>query len=84
MARELLKLPNNKKGFVMLLILEALVAAWALTATLYALSAGRTRTVIYGFIVLFAIFYILGRSLRSFRNLQKQERAQKEQDGQAK
>lgn len=84
MARELLKLPNNKKGFVMLLILEALVAAWALAATFYALSAGRTRTVIYGFIVLFAIFYILGRSLRSFRNLQKQERAQKEQDGQAK
>ena len=84
MARELLKLPNNKKGFVMLLILEALVAAWALAATLYALSAGRTRTVIYGFIVLFAIFYILGRSLRSFRNLQKQGRAQKEQDGQAK
>ena len=84
MARELLKLPNNKKGFVMLLILEALVAAWALAATFYALSAGRTRTVIYGLIVLFAIFYILGRSLRSFRNLQKQERAQKEQDGQAK
>ena len=84
MAREMLKLPNNKKGFIILLILEAMVAVWALAATFYALSAGRTRTVIYGAIVLFAIFYILGRSLRSFRDLQRKERAQKAQDGETK
>ena len=81
MARELIKLPNNKNGLLIMIVIEVLIAAWALAATLYAFSAGRTRTVIYGFIVLFAIFYILGRSLRSFRDLRRREREQKEQDG---
>ena len=78
MAREMLKLPNNKKGLIIMLVIEALIAVWAFAATFYALKVGRTSTAIYGFIVLFAIFYILGRSLRSFRNISRKERTQKE------
>lgn len=74
MARELIKFSNDKKGFRALLIIEVLVAAWALTATLYAVRTGRTRTIIYGGITMFAAFYILGRSYRSYRDLVKRER----------
>lgn len=81
MARELIKLPNNKYGLLILIGIEVAVGVWALAATLYAYSVHRTRTVIYGFIVLFAIFYILGRSLRSYRNIRRREREQKKQDG---
>lgn len=81
MARELIKLPNNKNGLLIMIGIEVLIAAWALAATLYAYSVHRTHTVVYGFIVLFAIFYILGRSLRSYRNIRRREREQKEQDG---
>ena len=74
MAREILKLPNNKKGFAALLALEALAAVWALAATFYAARAGRTSSLIYGGITVFAIFYILGRSLRGYRNIVRRER----------
>lgn len=84
MARDLIKLPNNKWGFLILLILEALVAVWALAGVFYSIRAGRTRTMIYGLITMFAIFYILGRSLRTFVGLLKQERAEKEGNGEEK
>ncbi len=82
MAKDLLKLPNNKRGFLTLLVLEALVAVWALAATFHAVRTGRTHTVIYGGITVFAIFYILGRSLRGYRNIvrrEKEEAAQKKE-----
>ncbi len=78
MARDLIKLPNNKWGFLILIALEALVAVWALVATYHSIQIGRTRTVLYGAVVLFAVFYILGRSLRTFAGLLKQERAEKQ------
>ena len=74
MSRELIKFSNDKKGFRLLLIVEALAAAWALSATLYAVHTGHTRTVIYGGVTMFATFYILGRSYRSYRNLIKREK----------
>ncbi len=80
MPKDMLKLPNNKKGFVILLVLEALVAVWALAATYYAISHGLTRTVIYGAITLFAIFYIFGRSLRSFCNIVRRDREEAAQE----
>ena len=77
MGKDMLKLPNSKMGFLILLALEALAAAWALAATLYAARAGRTSTVVYGGVTVFAIFYILGRSLRGYRNIVRREREQK-------
>ncbi len=84
MAKDLIKLPNNKWGFLILLVLEALVAVWAISATLYAVRMGRTRTVVYGLIVMFAVFYILGRGLRTFIGLLKKEREEKQQNGEEK
>ena len=80
MARDLIKFKNTKGGFVTLLVLEGVLCVWALTATLYALKVGRTRTVVYGFVTMFAIFYIFGRSLRSFRGLVKREKEEKAQE----
>ena len=74
MAKDLIKFSNDKKGFRMLLILEAVIAAWALAATLYAVRTGRNRTVLYGVVTLFAVFYILGRSFRNYRNIVKHEK----------
>lgn len=74
MARDLIRFSNDKKGFLGLLTVEALVAAWSLSATLYALIHGRTGTVVYGAVTMFAAFYILGRSLRSYRDLRRRER----------
>ena len=74
MARDFIKISNDKKGFRMLLALEVLVAGWALAATVYAIRTGRTRTVIYGSITMVAVFYILGRSFRNYRNIVKQEK----------
>ncbi len=74
MARELIKFSNDKKGFRLLLAVEVLVCAWALSATCYAVSTGRTSTAIYGFITMFAAFYILGRSLRSYRAIMRREK----------
>lgn len=78
MARDLIKFSNDKKGFRMLLALEAVVAAWALAATFYAVSQGRTRTMLYGAVTVFAVFYILGRSARSYRNIVRQEKAEQQ------
>ena len=80
MAKDLIKLPNNKWGFLTLIVIMALIAAWALAATFYAIRADRTRTVVYGAITLFAAFYILGRSIRAFRDLLRRERAEKRQE----
>ncbi|MBE7008105.1 MAG: hypothetical protein E7422_03015 [Ruminococcaceae bacterium] len=77
MAKDLLKLPNNKKGFLILIALEALVAAWALAATYYAARVGSTGTLVYGGITVFAIFYILGRSLRGYRNIVRREKEER-------
>ena len=74
MGKDMLKLPNNKKGFLILLVLEALIAVWALAATLYAIRAGMTRRAVYGGVTMFAIFYILGRSLRSYRDIARREK----------
>ena len=78
MARELIKFSNDKKGFLTLLVVEGLVALWALSAMLYALTHGRTSTMIYGAVTMFAAFYIFGRSLRSFRDFMRREKEQKE------
>ncbi|MBE7005287.1 MAG: hypothetical protein E7425_13615 [Ruminococcaceae bacterium] len=74
MGKELFKFTNDKKGFRILLIMEALVALWALAATFYAISAGRSGSALYGAVTVFAIFYILGRSFRSYRNIVRQEK----------
>ena len=78
MARELIKFSNDKKGFITLLVVEGLVALWALSATLYALTRGRTSTMLYGAVTMFAAFYIFGRSLRSFRSFLRREKQEKE------
>ena len=78
MAKDLIKLPNNKWGFLILIAIMALIAAWALAATFHAIRAEQTRAVIYGAITLFAVFYILGRSLRALRDLLRRERAEKQ------
>ena len=78
MARELIKFSNDKKGFLTLLVVEGLVALWALSATLYALTHGRTSTMLYGAVTMFAAFYIFGRSLRSFRDFMRREKEQTE------
>lgn len=78
MARELIKFSNDKKGFITLLVVEGLVALWALSATLYALTHGRTSTMIYGAVTMLAAFYIFGRSLRSFRSFLRREKQEKE------
>ncbi len=77
MARELIKFSNDKKGFRLLLAVEAAVVVWALSATLYAVKAGRTGTMVYGCITLLAAAYIWGRSFRSYRNIIKKEREEK-------
>lgn len=74
MAKDLIKVSNDAKGFLKLLILEALVGVWALAATLYAVRADRGRTMLYGLVTLLAVCYIFGRSLRSYLNIRKQER----------
>ena len=84
MARDLIKLPNNKWGFLILIILEAAVAVWVLAAVFYFARIGRKSTLLYGMITMLAIFYILGRSLRTFIGLLKQERAEKEKNGEQK
>ncbi len=73
MGKDILKLPNTKRGFLLLLALEALAAVWAIAATLYAARMGRTSTMLYGGITMVAIWYILGRSLRSYRNIARRE-----------
>ena len=78
MARELIKFSNDKKGFITLLVVEGLVALWALSATLYALTHGRTSTMLYGAVTMLAAFYIFGRSLRSFRGFLRREKQEKE------
>jgi len=78
MARELIKFSNDKKGFITLLVVEGLVALWALSAMLYALTHGRTSTMIYGAVTMLAAFYIFGRSLRSFRSFLRREKQEKE------
>ena len=78
MARDLIRFSNDRKGFRRLLLVEGLVAVWALAATVYAVSRGRTGTMIYGGITMFAAFYILGRSLRSYRTLVRREREESE------
>ncbi len=79
MARELIKFSNDRKGFITLLIVEGAVALWALSATCYAITHGRTSTMIYGAVTMFAAFYIFGRSLRSFRNMIRKEKEEKEE-----
>ncbi|MBQ9721109.1 MAG: hypothetical protein IJV64_10505 [Oscillospiraceae bacterium] len=79
MARELIKFSNDKKGFIALLIVEGVVALWALSATCYAITRGRTSTMIYGAVTMFAAFYIFGRSLRSFHNMTRKEKEKKEE-----
>ena len=81
MARDLIRFSNDKKGFLTLLVVEALVAVWALSATVYAVIRGRTGTMIYGGITMFAAFYILGRSLRSYRDLRRREREENGKEG---
>ena len=78
MARELIKFSNDKKGFITLLVVEGLVALWALSAMLYALTHGRTSTMIYGAVTMLAAFYIFGRSVRSFRSFLRREKQEKE------
>lgn len=80
MARDLIKFKNTKGGFIALLVLEGALCVWALTATMYAVKVGRTSTMIYGLITMLAIFYIFGRSLRSFRGLVKREKEEKAQE----
>lgn len=84
MARDLIKLPNNKWGFLILIVLEAVVAVWLLAAVFYFARIGRKSTMLYGMISMLAIFYILGRSLRTFVGLLKQERAEKKRNGEQK
>lgn len=79
MARVLIKFSNDRKGFITLLIVEGVVALWALSATCYAITHGRTSTMIYGAVTMFASFYIFGRSLRSFRNMIRKEKEEKEE-----
>ncbi len=74
MARDLIKFSNDKKGFRMLLAVELLVAAWAVAASVSAIRRGSTSTVLYSAVTVAAIFYILGRSLRSYRNIVKKEK----------
>lgn len=74
MAKDLIRFSNDKKGFLTLVVLEALVALWALAAMFYAVRTGRTRTMIYGAITVFAAFYILGRSLRSYRDILRRDK----------
>ena len=81
MAREILKFTNDRKGYRLLLVLESLLALWALAAVFYAMRIGRTSTALYGGITLFAIFYILGRSLRTYRNIVRREREEEEKKG---
>ena len=80
MAKDLIKLPNNKWGFLIVIVIMALIAAWALAATFHAIRTEQTRTVLYGAITLFAVFYILGRSIRALRDLLRRERAEKREE----
>ena len=77
MAKDIIRFSNDKKGFRCLLALETVIAVWALAATLHAVRTGRTSTMIYGGITMLAIFYILGRSFRSYRNIVRQEKEKK-------
>jgi hypothetical protein len=77
MAKDLIKFSNNKRGYITLLILEALVAAWALMATITAVRTNEKSMMIYGFVTMFATFYIFGRSLRGFVNIVRRERAER-------
>ena len=84
MARDLIKLPNNKWGFLILIVLEALVAVWAVAVMFNSVSAGRKSAMLYGMVVILAMFYILGRSLRTFVGLLKRERTEKKKSGEEK
>lgn len=77
MAKDLIKITNDARGFLKLLVLEALVGIWALAATIYSVKADQTRTMLYGVITLVAVCYIFGRSLRSYLNIRKKERGQR-------
>lgn len=77
MAKDLIRVTNDAKGFLRLLILEALVGVWALAATLYAVYADRRRTVLYGLVTLLAVCYIFGRSLRNYLNIRRKEREER-------
>ena len=81
MGKDMLKLPNNKWGFLILLVLEALIVAWALFATFHSMRLGRTSTTIYSTITLVAVCYILGRSIRTFLGILKKEREEQNESG---
>ncbi len=80
MARDLIRFSNDKKGFLTLLAVEGAVALWALSATLYALTHGRTSTMLCGAVTMLAAFYIFGRSLRSYRDLRRREREEQQKE----
>jgi len=84
MARDLIKFSNDRKGFLTLLAVEALVGVWSLSAMLYAVTRGRTSTMLYSGITMLAAFYIFGRSLRSYRQFARQERERKEKEDESK
>ena len=79
MARDLIKFSNDKKGFLTLLVIEGLLAVWAVAAMITSARVGSRRSVVYSMICLFGIFYIFGRSLRNYVNIVKKEEAEKEQ-----
>ncbi len=79
MARDLIKFSNDKKGFLTLLVIEALLAVWAIAAMITSVRVGSRRSIAYSMICLFGIFYIFGRSLRNYVNIVKKEKAEKEQ-----
>lgn len=81
MGKDMLKLPNNKWGFLILLVLEALIVAWALVATFHSMRLGRTSSMVYGMITLLAVCYILGRSIRTFLGILKKEREEQNKSG---
>ncbi len=79
MARDLIKFSNDKKGFLTLLAIEALLAVWAVAAMITSARVGSRRSVVYSMVCLFGIFYIFGRSLRNYINIVKKEKADKAQ-----
>ena len=79
MARDLIKFSNDKKGFLTLLAIEALLAVWAVAAMITSARVGSRRSVVYSMVCLFGIFYIFGRSLRNYIDIVKKEKADKAQ-----
>ncbi len=80
MAKDLIKFSNDRKGFRILLLIELALAIWSVAATYTSLRAGSRRSVVYGIVCMLGIFYILGRSFRSYRDLVKKEKEEKEQE----